>query len=184
MGGSALPCLVQSPIILPLDQRLSCGVAYMYKLWIHFLFFRPWPCLSICPSSSTEPVQWKHLPFLYHNHGFLSHLYTGSLEVCMGLCSQQYWCIDENLSLSYNPPPLNKFQTNSLMDPNKINLIGESFEIRGTRCQQEGAWWAHKLILPLSLWWTGLLMPQFPASYVDWLGHHIFESQTFRIGLG
>ena len=27
-------------------------------------------------------------------------------------------------------------------------------------------------------------MPQSPASYVDWLGHHIFEYQTFVFFLG
>ena len=53
----------------------------------------------------------------------------------MGLYSQQYLYIDENLNLSNNPPPLKKFQTNSLMDPNQIHLIGESFDIHGSRRQ-------------------------------------------------
>ena len=53
----------------------------------------------------------------------------------MGICSQQYLCIDENLNLSYTPPPLKKFQTDSLMDPNQIHLKGESFDIHGARRQ-------------------------------------------------
>ena len=53
----------------------------------------------------------------------------------MGLYSQQYLCIEENFNLSYTPPPLKQFQTNYLMDPNQIHLIGESFEIHGARTQ-------------------------------------------------
>ena len=53
----------------------------------------------------------------------------------MGLCSQQYLCIDENLNLSYTSPPLKKFQTNYMMDANQIHLIGESFDIHEARRQ-------------------------------------------------
>ena len=94
----------------------------MYRLQIHFLFSWPWPCLSIFPPSIPEPVQWKKLTLLYQNHELKSHIYTGLLEVRMGICSKKYWCIDGNLNLSYTPPPLKKFQTNSLMDPNQIHL--------------------------------------------------------------
>ena len=106
IGGSALNCLFQSLIFLPIDQRLSHGVGYLYMLKIHFLFCWTWPCLSVCPPSSPEPVQWKYLALLYQTHGFPSHLYTGFLEVHMGLWSKHYWCIDEHLNLSYTPPPL------------------------------------------------------------------------------
>ena len=43
----------------------------------------------------------------------------------MGLCSQQYLCINENLNVSYNPPPLRKFQIKYLIDSNQIHLMGE-----------------------------------------------------------
>ena len=74
-------------------------------------------------------------PLLYQTHEFLSHIYTGSLEVRMGLFSKQYLFINENLNLSYTPPPLRKFQTNSLMDTYQIHLIGEYFDIYGARSQ-------------------------------------------------
>ena len=101
IGGSNFTCLVQYPIFLPIDQRLSHGVAYLYRLRIHFLFSWPWHFLSIFPPSSHEPFQWKNLPLLFQTHLFLVHIYTVFLEVRMGLCYQQYWCIDENLNLSY-----------------------------------------------------------------------------------
>ena len=132
--GSAFTCLVQSPIFLQIDRRLSHGVSYMYRLWINLFFYWPWPCLSIYPPSSPEPVQWKHLPLLYQTtHGLLSHIYTGLLEICIGIWSQKYWCIYANLRLSYTPPPLKKFQTKFLMDPNQIHLIGEYFDTHGAR---------------------------------------------------
>ena len=37
IGGFFLPCPVQYPIISPIYQRLSHGVAYLYGLQIHFL---------------------------------------------------------------------------------------------------------------------------------------------------
>ena len=110
IGWSALPCLFQSPIFFPIDQCLSYGVAYFYRLWIRFLFYWPWPFLSLCPPSIPEPVQWKHLTLIYQTHGFPSHIYIGSLEVRMVLCSQQYWYIDEIFNLSYIPPPFKKSQ--------------------------------------------------------------------------
>ena len=131
--GFALPCIFQSPIFLPMDQRLSHGVAYLYMSRIHFLFSWPWPCLSICPPSSPQTFQWKHFPLLYHTHELPSNIYTGLLEVRMGILSKKYWCIHENLNLSYTPPPLKKFQKIPLMDPNKIHLIGEYFVIHGAR---------------------------------------------------
>ena len=135
IGGYAWTCLVQSPIFLPIYQCISHGVAYLYRLRIHFLFSWPWPCLSIFPPSSTDTFQCKHLTLLYQTHELLSHFYTGSLEVRMGLCSKQYWYIDEYLNFSYTPPPLKKFQTNSLMDPNQIHLMGESFDVHVARRQ-------------------------------------------------
>ena len=74
-------------------------------------------------------------PLLYQTHESLSYIYTGSLEVRMGLCSKQYLCIDEILNLSYTPPPLKKIQTNSFMDPNQIHMIGGYFDIHGAHSQ-------------------------------------------------
>ena len=38
IGGSAFPYLVQSPILFKIDQNLSHGVAYLYRLRTPFLF--------------------------------------------------------------------------------------------------------------------------------------------------
>ena len=123
IGGSTSPCLVQSPIFLPIDQSLSHGVTYLYRLRIHFLFSWPWYWLSIFPPSIPDPFQCKYFPFLYQTHWFSSHLYTGLLEVHMVLCSQQYLCINENLILSVvmevftspnNSPSKNLFEISSM----------------------------------------------------------------------
>ena len=39
IGGYTLNFLVKFPIFFPIDQRLSHGVAYLYRLQIHFLFY-------------------------------------------------------------------------------------------------------------------------------------------------
>ena len=41
----------------------------------------------------------------------------------------------QNLNFSYTPPPLKKCQKNVLMGPNIIHLMGESFDIHGSRSQ-------------------------------------------------
>ena len=69
----------------------------------------------------------------YQTHGLPSNIYTGSLKVSMGLCSQQYLCIDKNLNLYYTPTHLNKFQTIFLMDTNQTHMIGESVGSHGDR---------------------------------------------------
>ena len=118
----------------------------MYRLRIHLFFSWPWLCLSIYPPSSPETFQWKNLPLLYQNHASLSHLYTGSLEVRMGICSQQYWCTDENLNLSFAPPPLKKLLKTILWIPIKFiwweNLLTFMELVFSRRVRDEPTSWS------------------------------------------
>ena len=135
IGGFTLTCLVQAPIFLPTDHNLSHGLAYIYRLWIHFLFSWPWPCLSICPPSSPEPVEWKkiHCSIKIMDSWLISTLDRWSCAWDSALnnidVSVKNWAFTI-LLLDWG-----NFKQNYLMDPNQIHLIRESFIIYGDLCQ-------------------------------------------------
>ena len=171
IGGSTLPCLVQSPILLPIYQRLYHVFAYLYML--HILFFLLTLTLRINLSTikywaSTIDTFSVALSNWWIIESSLHCIVGGAHGTLLSTIFIHRWKFELVLYSS----PIDEI-SNKIVDVSESNSSDRIiFWHSWISSSVGGCVMIPQLILQFSLGWTGLLMTQFP------------ESQNFGIGLG